>query len=855
MKRVLAVLVVLLLIIFYFSFIQYKNIGKVELSGYIITNQNVVKTIKEEKPIEVINLTKVKKDENIYIQNGKYYVGEKDRKEVLINYPVIADDDSKILNILDNTKLINDEYEKENSFKNMIVASKNIYNTINYEQVDKEEYYFLQLDDYVYINNLDIEVYTESKVIIPKYSIILFEENKIKYYYKENETLKLKVIEGIGNDIVLKIDNEIKYYDLLKKLNILKDYKTQDDSKKDNEIITPDNEEKEYEKPDVSLNKIETSTYSLTGFLNIKDKNGMIKKNPTIELVYQNETYLKKTFYNSEEIELTGLLPNTEFKIIGTYTYINENGIQLKETFINKTIKTKDMSNLDILEISYNVNEIFSNKAIIHNLKLLNDSKSEVLKGIKTAIIKVNDSNHSLSWNNITKLKKLEEFDYEIIGNLKSNSMYSGEIEILDVANNSLKIKNNKIEFKTSKKQPDLKVSIVDTDITRFKLKIDIINPDDVNIENFRYEIYDMNQVLKNKGEISNNIIECKNLLSNEVYKVKIYGDFDLLDGFGNRIDYLFKEINVSTDPISSLGFIRLDFKEKEITSDKAIFEVSIDKEATDSRLIELLDKFEVYLNNEKKLEFNKEGNLEFSLLKSNTEYEVDIKTIIKQGDIEYKIDTLSNLDKFKTLKKDAEVFIINSFTNSNMIDFDVFVKDLDEAIISNRVILEVRDKVNKLVLMKDIKINGNYERITLEKLDKEMEYTYKFIAEEYNIGYTNLTYEESKVLKEIKFITNEGISGKLELSSLLSQITSKNLFDINNKSKWTKVGSSTIDELIIDKNTFKMSSTNGYAIYKYYLPEYKNQKIKVTFKARYANNSNKKDVYFRYNDLNNTLT
>ena len=846
MKKVMGVFVVLLLVIFYICFLQYRNVGKIELTGYIVTNENIIRNIKNDDSKKQVELTNVKQNEFIYRQNDKYYVGEKEKKEILLNYPVISTDDSKILSIDDNVKLINSEYKLEDSFKNMIVASKNIYNTVNYEQVDNEDYYFLLLSDNVYVNNVEIEIINNK--IIPKYSIVYFAENKIKYYYKDNNTLKLDVVEGISNNSILKIENDIEYYELLKKLNLVKE-EIEDNNKNEEEIIIPDNNKNEYETPIVKLENIKANTYSMKGDLIITDKNSYIKKNPTIELIYKNEIYLKKTFYQSDEIELTGLLPDTEFKLIGSYTYINEKGVQIKKTFIETIIKTKDMSNLDKLDIAYKITDIYPNKAVLNNIKLLNDSNNEVLKGIKKAVIKIGTNEYNLNQRLVSSLKKLEAFNYETINNLKSNTEYNGEINIYDVAGNKLKIKNNKFTIKTSKQKPEVKINVIDTDITRFKLGVEVINEDDVNIENFRYEIYDINGVLKDKGLINNNTIESKNLSANEIYKVKIYGDFDLLDGFGNRIDYLFKEINISTQSISLLGFIRLNFKEKEITNNKAIYEVYIDENATDSRLIELLDKFEVYLNDTKKLNFKDENIVEFDNLDSNTEYNVSIKTIVKQGDVEYTIDTISNLEKFKTLKKDAEVFTINEFTNSNMIDFDVYIKDLDNAILSNRIILEVRNNVNKLVLMKDIKINSDYERITIEKLDKNMEYTFMFIAEEYNIGHTNLTYEASKVIKEIKFITNEGISGKLELSSLLSQITSNNIFDVSNKSKWVKIGSSTLDDLTINNSTIKMSAMNGSALYKYYLPEYNNKKIKVRFLARYASDSNNQTSYFWYNN------
>ena len=43
MKKVMGVFVVLLLVIFYICFLQYRNVGKIELTGYIVTNENIIR--------------------------------------------------------------------------------------------------------------------------------------------------------------------------------------------------------------------------------------------------------------------------------------------------------------------------------------------------------------------------------------------------------------------------------------------------------------------------------------------------------------------------------------------------------------------------------------------------------------------------------------------------------------------------------------------------------------------------------------------------------------------------------------------------------------------------------------------
>ena len=193
-------------------------------------------------------------------------------------------------------------------------------------------------------------------------------------------------------------------------------------------------------------------------------------------------------------------------------------------TFMHYVFEVYDFKNdnLDKLDIAYKITDIYPNKAVLNNIKLLNDSNNEVLKGIKKAVIKIGTNEYNLNQSLVSSIKKLEAFNYETINNLKSNTEYNGEINIYDVAGNKLKIKNNKFTIKTSKQKPEVKINVIDTDITRFKLGVEVINEDDVNIENFRYEIYDINGVLKDKGLINNNTIESKNLSANEIYSCEL---------------------------------------------------------------------------------------------------------------------------------------------------------------------------------------------------------------------------------------------------------------------------------------------------------------------------------------------
>ncbi len=875
MKKIIGVLVIGLVIAFYITFLRFKEVGFIEMDGYLLTNNQITTNLYQEnnEDREKIEIAQVKEMDKVYQQGNKLYVGENKKKEISFSYPLISKDGSRILNLSSTSKLIQLDYEQVENFPNTIIASGNLYHTSDYLKVDEEKYSFVLLEENLLMNTLPVKVITETEEkTIPIYSIIYFQEEEIRYYEFKEESWNYQEITGIDGETIIEIENnQTSYEDFLdliqikEKQEIMEEEEEIEEEDEEQEEVTPPSEEEEVEegfvRPDVSLTKLNTNVYSLQAHLEITDKNNRITKSPTIEIYQNGSLFLRKTYYGSGDIEIVGLLPDSEFTIVGTYDYLNEEDKQIRRTFIEETIHTKDMSTLDSIQLTYQNGEVYAKKIILEEFGFLSEEESEALKGIKKITVKVGDKEFQVSSSSITKMKRLERVTYETGESLESNQTYQGTITIYDLAGNEMKVENNTFNTRTSKQAPTVNVKVEETDITRFTLGVEVENKDEIVLNRFRYEIYDENSKLVQEGEIKDKKINGNNLNTNIIYTVKIYADYDLEDGRGTRENELLKETKVSTNPLSSLGFIRVTFEEASVREDSANYRLYLNIDNTDKRLVELLDQVTIITkkqetgeevsritlttNEVNKLKTGTFQDIIIENLESKTSYEVEVTSQIKQGDIRYDITTLSNLKEFMTKKKEAKVEIINQFTMEDFIDFDVRIEDSDLSIESDRVILEVRNKnTEALVLMRDLKINSDYERITLEKLEKGTPYVFRYIAEEYNTGYTNSSYEESKVLLEKEIITEVGIHGEVILDSLLPQITSRNLIDIGNEDKWRRYGSSEEDSIEIDEDdnliymSYKATVVGNAWIYSYYLPEYRNQEVTISFQAKYQDNS-----------------
>ncbi|HIU51266.1 MAG TPA: hypothetical protein IAB70_01360, partial [Candidatus Merdicola faecigallinarum] len=214
----------------------------------------------------------------------------------------------------------------------------------------------------------------------------------------------------------------------------------------------------------------------------------------------------------------------------------------------------------------------------------------------------------------------------------------------------------------------------------------------------------------------------------------------------------------------------------------------------------------------------------------------------VKQGETIEEVQVTYSLKEFVTLKMPAEVQIKNLFVTGDLIDFDVRIEDLDHAVLTNKVRIELRDEKTNLILLEEINTNEEYTRKTIEKLETGKTYTLSFYADQYNEGNTDETYEANYLLKQLNIVTETGITGSIGLTDLTRKGTGKNLVDVESEIKWFtpmfNVFYQAYYERTYQKETgiLTLAGGNIYAAdqqYFYNLKDYVGQKVTISFKVR----------------------
>ena len=786
MKKSIIALCCLILVIIYFAFFQIRRVDKVSLDGYVssISIEDIASNLKSSKNV-TINLETVSDGDYLYKNNSNYYIGEENKTKVYLDVPIYNKDNSRVLNYLENS-YINARYYDTGSLTNVTLADKNIYNTNVNERIDDDTYIFTKLKQNLYLNNVDLTLkLVNNDLTIPAYSIIYFNQDYLNYYYRVNSSLVLKTIDYLSLETKLNIlDNTISYETLITNLGLYSkttnkddyvpepDKPNYDDKDNDNDnkkndtssdfdLIIKDtdiiiNEDPDYDnngtvenyvRPEVTFDGFNGNVYSATGNLTINDPASRIITNPTFVFKFNDKTYLRKSFFSNGQIKVTGLTPKTTFEIEGYFIFKNQNNETVKRTFYTGSVTTKDIEGLNAINFRYQINKIFPSKVVLDEFAFTNDADDEVIGGIKSINIKLNKQEFSVSSTLLNKLKNSNAVTYQTPEVLESNTDYEGIIEVIDVSGNKLKVTNNTFNTKTSKKAPTVTINQVKTDLTFFEATINLSNKDKVALKDYHYEIYNTNNELVKEENLdgtkeANNIL-VDNLDSNELYKIYVIGSYDLEDGNGTLENQVLVSAQITTKPISALGYVKFIVQEQEITKDSGTYTLKINKESTDEKLIALLDRViinvkhndntitTITITGEKVEDLKNLGTYEFQIngLNSNTEYTLEYQTIEKQINKEYLMAATANITNIKTLRTPAYAVITNQFTNESIIDFDVRIVDNDNAIQTNRALIQVKDELGNYVLLSELSINGNEQRITLNKLTKDTKYNIDIIA------------------------------------------------------------------------------------------------------------------------------
>ncbi len=900
-----------LLIIFiaiYLIYLRFIPYCIVEYDGYAVAGKTLVNNLlnkkvgAEEKNIKALE---VKEQDEIYKNLRSYYIGASREKNINLNYPIYVNDTLALYNLSPDIYLFTTDFQKIRGYKGVAITSGALYNANTLERADYNDYMFLKTIDNLYINSKELVLKTNSaEYKIGINSIINFDEEYVSYYTLENGEFvyrNILDIEDISEIYIADFNEKYTYKDLLIGLEIIHDDSTDSNDSSDNTIIeepeTPNDTDEPpveiveettnnvWQKPVVTCTNFNASTYTANATINISDPSRAIKKAITFTFYIGDDIAFRTSATSSGIIKVTKLIPQTTYRIIGNYQYINQEGALIETTFLEDEITTLGVQNINPIDLYFENGQIYSNKIELKNLSITSNLQDEAISGVSRAEITIGGKTYQIGFSILRSILRGNKEIYQS-KELPSSTKYDYEIKFYDTANNEMKLNNNKGNTLTCKERPTAKISVSKQKLKELELSIDLINKSKVTLSNYRYVIYNSLGKVFTEGSLENtDKLTFNDLDPESVYAISVYADFDIEDGKGMLFNEEIGNATFTTASLDKIGILNLDlnYNEEDLTDNSFTFNTSINKRTNDM-VIKLLKEVTIQILTEDKEvvetikiadidKLQEENGIVTKIrnLNSNTKYLINISAVIEQGNITKEIIPTYTLRSFTTRKKEAQLYKRKVVVTDKIIDLEVMIYDPDGALMEGTYNVDLRDAG---ILI------GNYEKVTtnewhryvFNELTKDTEYELQCYTNYYNETNDNrLTTRKNflfadSVEKNI-FIT-KGLSGDIELNGLIREnFESKNLIDAESYNNWYSQCFGVVDTRYYvnenDNTVFETDSLRNYGkvydkqekvlkftanqCYVYNLEKYIGQNITISFYAKVSNNNIKDDIYIQH--------
>jgi len=395
-------------------------------------------------------------------------------------------------------------------------------------------------------------------------------------------------------------------------------------------------DEKKWKKPVVTLGEFATSVYSILNSLKIENAEYLYRSGVSFDIYEGSQLIMKKSYTVSDEVKIGPLKPDTEYRVEVTMAYLNEKGRRVDEFITEAVVRTKPLSELEPIKLTWENGDIYYNRLELKDLAILNAVKgvdsggayllNETVQYLSRIELKVTGrDNESLKYNFTMNSKELNDLRngryiiYTTTGSIKSNTWYYYEFAFYDRFGNVLPTDGLlRGASHTCKQPPVASIRLLKNEVKNIELSINITNPDEAEIvENSLYfALYDIDgnpveTIISIMGEDGNYseeletgyihsltlngaVIRFTNLLDQQLYHIRVFCSYDINDSKGIYENAVIGELKFTTIPISALGYAFFDVKINTLDDRSANLTIKLDTNRTDRRLVELISHIDI---------------------------------------------------------------------------------------------------------------------------------------------------------------------------------------------------------------------------------------------------------------------
>ncbi|MDR2106097.1 MAG: hypothetical protein LBP24_01660 [Coriobacteriales bacterium] len=367
MKKVLLLAGVLVAVVAFALFYQFRPIGMLDFNAYVLQDNTIPQNLNSgEASEEALEVESSIFDifSPLYELAGDLFIGE-ERAKPNPALPIFANDGSALMLVNNSARLVDSDFQRLTTFRGQFVSNGAAYNP-DRSRSDPNIIMLVALSNGLYANamELSIEGAAEGNTNIAMNSIMRFSKTELAYYEMAGSSFYYQKLTGLDEESIIQLGPyEMTYYDFLRRLGLLRDMPPRPEEpeeleEEDEEPLRPVVAEVmpavvdyPYEAPQVSLSSMRP--YVADGFargrLHVSDISTSISSDITIYIngvaeEYANSFTLARAEFTGRQtltvnVDFSGLTLGADYAVFGEYWYRDSNGEEHYVRFGDQTFR------------------------------------------------------------------------------------------------------------------------------------------------------------------------------------------------------------------------------------------------------------------------------------------------------------------------------------------------------------------------------------------------------------------------------------------------------------------------------------------------------------------------------------
>ncbi|MDR2420723.1 MAG: hypothetical protein LBD49_01280, partial [Oscillospiraceae bacterium] len=230
MKKIVVIAAAIIAVVLFAHFYRLAAIGEIGFEAAALTGEEWIANLRSDDPnpsAAIVRPIFLDASDMLYERAGNLYAGE-GKSRISSDFPIFVNGATAIMNLTSAAKLINEDFERYDSYYGLLVSDGHSYNYDNMTQADADTFILARMKSNIFSNVQEMAIEGENGyAYIPLNSLIFHTPEAISYYAFEPSSdgesgeFVFHRVEGLGRNSMVYFESKYyNYYDYLTRLGL-----------------------------------------------------------------------------------------------------------------------------------------------------------------------------------------------------------------------------------------------------------------------------------------------------------------------------------------------------------------------------------------------------------------------------------------------------------------------------------------------------------------------------------------------------------------------------------------------------------------------------------------------------------